>query len=585
MTRLRIVMVALTLGGCPDPVTPGPLLSVQRRQHDAGCWATMTALQPAAALGLTDMCPAAAASRHLSASADQLRLISDYGDVTFGAGVAVPAPLLTLTLDGVDTPSGINLGGVQRDGGRVWFASTFPAPARAARVMQVSVKVTEGFASTVPETFTVGAPEVGLEIEQCVAMPSAPCALIAGAEAAVVNVSVPGETAQDVFVTWTVNGITHSESRTVRADRPAVDVIGNARMAGRASIPAPLAVGGTQWVLTARAGASLSQSREVTLVAPALVLSVEQCDGGACRLVAGVDTAVVHVTLPGEAVQDVQLGWTLNGITQADARTIRAEQPIVRADGKRAVTGRGTVPAPAAPGALWSLTGRVGPTVSNTQHIALAAPTLDVSVQGCDGGGCAVTAAVGTVAIDVTVEGAAPADAELTFRIDGVLQPGSTRFRLERPVTGPDGVRLVTGTTFVDVPVAADQARWRIEARARDVTAQAPDMTLVAPAIRAELSCGTACMLRSGQMTTLTVRAPNGIRPAQATVSTRVNDAPSSSGVVVNLDRVDVNARQAYGQVTLTVPALAPDAGVAIWQIDATVGAYRATSLLESIAP
>jgi hypothetical protein len=582
--RRLLVLAAALLCNCDSEnvIIVGPRLSLQKLLPQEGCWATMSKEAPAVPLPGT-LCGTTAAPR-IVASTDALRLIIDYGDVTFSTGTVVPPPTVTVLLDGVEaTQPGVTLGPVERLGTRAFFIATLVAPARAVSSLRLAVKVADGFATAMPDTFTVDAPVVTLSVLECVGQVA--CERVSGIGSVLVDVSVAGDTPQAVVISGELDGVGYAETTMAMAATVLALDGGPRQVTARVPVPVPVAVTGTRWRLTARAGTTLSaQTPEITLVAPSVGIFVEQCAGrgASCELYAGASTVSAVVVLSGETARGVQVASVLEGI-ELSTQMVRAENALALDGGVRAVSGRTSVAVPLGPdGARWVLTARAGTSQMSTPEMTLRAPAPRLAIQQCDGGApCRLVSGVGSAIVDVSVPGEVAADVTVLSTVDGVLSPSAQMVRAERSAFTPDGGRQLVTTIFLPVPEARAGADWVLTARSRGFESSAPPIVLDAPTLDVKTSCNPCT---AGSMTAVTVSAPAQIRTLRATVSSLLDSVPRSD-FFIDLDTIDSTAGRISGRLVLPVPALQPDAGTVTWQLDARLGNVRSPSFFTTVRP
>jgi hypothetical protein len=212
--------------------------------------------------------------------------------------------------------------------------------------------------------------------------------------------------------------------------------------------------------------------------------------------------------------------------------------------------------------------------------ITLHQPVPGATVEQCKGQPtmCAMTGGVDSAVLDLTLPASSPTSVVLTWAINDVLQAGSQTVQLNT-LTMPSSGPLATGTAFLPVPSAPDGATWKIFAQYGGNTTAVTPITLHAPTITAALGCGSACALKPGTMVGLIVTAPARSQVTTATVSTTVDGVPSVTNASLALSEINVGANTISGTLTLPVP----NASGSQWQINATVGAYPASAIVNAI--
>jgi hypothetical protein len=578
---LASILAASLLTGCSDDLPPGEMkVAVQRSVPAQDCWATVTGGEPDPQLPLDRPCPAADPQPHVTGGSDLIRLVIDYGsDVAFTPGTKPPLPTVTMTLDGVATPTGGSIRPGALQGERAFFLATFKAPAREVTEMVLEVQAAQGFGHRVPQAIRVDAPRVEVTIDQC--KEDAPCELTSGTGTAAITVTVPGSTPVDVTLTSQINNILQPLTQVVHANT-AGGTTGNPVMTGSAFPVVPVAPEGATWKLIAQWGTSEGEGPVITLRKPVVELTLDKCAANTpCHLISGVDVLGLKATVPGMVPGDVTLTSTIDGLLQPGSTTISVKTLINDASGPK-MSGPAHIVAPVAKeGAQWVLHAQYGASTFTTPAVTLHTPVVDLAVQQCGmPGPCVLTGGVGSAVLDLRVPAATAPTVTLTWAIDNVLQQGSQMIQLGPPVMTPNG-QISMGTAFLPVPAVHDGATWQIFAQHVGMTSGAQAITIQAPTLGAELTCGPGCVPKASGTVALRVTAPEGFITKTALVSTSVDGVPSVNDATLTLSTLDVNAGTISGVLSLPVP----NASGATWQIDTVVGPYKAPTILTTIEP
>ena len=97
----------------------------------------------------------------LTAGLDVLELIIDYG-THFPAGGPIPAPQVTLMVDGVATTAPVNIQPRPRIADHTFFIATLPIPSVLSNNLRIGVTVSTGYATDDPTTYATAAPTVAI---------------------------------------------------------------------------------------------------------------------------------------------------------------------------------------------------------------------------------------------------------------------------------------------------------------------------------------------------------------------------------------------------------------------------------------
>lgn len=346
-------LALLVAASCDESAPSGMRVTVQRWLNEQQCWATMTEATVDPALAVPGEECAGTVEPQLTAGADRVRAIIDYGDLSFTPGTTVPPPTLTMTLDGVETPTGASLESPPRRDGRAYFVATFTAPLKAAAEMKLKASAAEGFAYAVPETFHVDAASVGISVEQCA--PDAPCELVGGVGSAVVSVVVPGTTTQEVTVTSTIDDVAQPGERVIVAKTQ--DVMGGEPiMIGRDFVNVPAEHDGALWQLTARFGIATGVSPVILLRSPSISASIA-C-GAPCEVIAKSSVSLV-VSAPAKSqFHEALVSAMVNNAPVASGVVVPLNVLDINTD---RLSGTLSLAVPDAPGKTWQIDVTVGP--------------------------------------------------------------------------------------------------------------------------------------------------------------------------------------------------------------------------------
>jgi hypothetical protein len=454
--------------GCSSDTSPsGMTVTVQKWDPVNQCFATMVgdplpAFAPnnSAQDGRAQACPVG--SPHLVASVDQVRMVIGYGDLKFGSSTSPPAPTVTMTLDGVLTPTGASITLTQGVTPTV-FVAAFMAPGRVVNEMDLFASVTAGFDHPPVGPLSVSGPNVSVSVPQCVADAAACDAIVAGVGSVSVVVSAPGTASSTGTITWTLNGIPQAGSTPLNLapDPNTVNTI-----TGVAFVPVPGATSATQWALTAQVGLGSGNAPNITLVAPVVRAAVEDCpDAGNCTLTADVGLVAVLVSAPGIASAAMPVSGTVT--TTIDGVPQQSAFPVTLAaapNQTNVMAGIAYVPVPAATdGAIWGLGAQVGTvfaTVPST--IVLRAPTVVPTLQGCAAPPTPCSVAEGS-AVSFTVQvpiGMSAQQVTISTMVGNAVDIGSLVVNLS--MTDIDG-KTISGTATLTAPTQSG-ATWLINA-------------------------------------------------------------------------------------------------------------------------
>ncbi len=201
-----------------------------------------------------------------------------------------------------------------------------------------------------------------------------------------------------------------------------------------------------------------------------------------------------------------------------------------------------------------------------------------VGIEQCagDGGACALTADVGTVAVTVSTPGTLAQMGTVISSLDGVQQSGTFAVQL-----APASSQTLEGLVYVPVPAAAAGSLWSLSAQVGTATGSGPSVTLRAPTVTTSLSgCSQAlCTVIAGANVLVTVTVPIAMSVQQAMVATSVSGAPDLTPVTVALTNSDITAGTLSGSAAITAPSQAG----ATWQIDSNAGGYVAPTLTATV--
>jgi hypothetical protein len=231
------------------------------------------------------------------AGGTRLELLVDYGTIDFTEGTSVPAPTITMTLDGAASPATLSATRLP-EGRRAAFGASFVAPAQSGAQLAFIVTATTGFDQDLGGV-TLAAPDLTMTIDPCPA--TGTCSLVSSVGTVTTHVTVAGATKQTVTVTSSVDGITQPDAVTITADQQ----ISPDHVSGFASLPVP--AGGT-WQLTARSGQASVLGPSIALSSPtvtSLVTCGTMCKAGSTAELVVTAPRLVH---PPSATVDITVG-------------------------------------------------------------------------------------------------------------------------------------------------------------------------------------------------------------------------------------------------------------------------------------
>jgi hypothetical protein len=354
MKRLVLLLVC----GCEGLTSaPEPAVSALVRTND-GCFALMTAATPVApTLGVADLCTYRG-STELLAGIDLVELVIDYGpDVSFAASTQAPAPTVTVTIDGTAADLPIAISDEHRVGDRAYFIATLHAPATPSNDVQITAGVNSGFRTTVPDVFATVAPQVELDLLDCI--PGQTCELAGAVGSAHVRIVLPGGVPQTVTLHEQIAGVVEPDPIP-----PVTTAVMADHTEAVAAIPVPAAPDGSLFVLSTSLDGGAMSSVSALIRAPMITAHLS-CDPS-CSLAAG-DAVGLEIDAPSlirplEALVDT----SLDGTPQLVAAPIAL---LPQASG--IAVGMLALHAPAQPGA-WQITasvaGYAAPAIVTTVH-------------------------------------------------------------------------------------------------------------------------------------------------------------------------------------------------------------------------
>jgi hypothetical protein len=297
------------LSACEGLTTPPqPAVSVLKRAPE-GCFALATPDAPVAdALHLYGLC-SYQADATLMAGVDEVVVVVDYGpDVEFDATTDVPAPVVTVTIDGAAVNVPVMIGEVQRVGSRAYFEATLRAPTQISSDVRFTAGVNAGFTATVNQPFETLAPPIGLSIAQCPSATS--CSLEADVGNLDLVVSIPGDLPQQVLVRSAFNGIEQPDPIDATILPPRTTV----------AIPVPALAPGTTWTLTAQLAGGTAPSVSAVLTQPGIEAELS-CEPN-CSLARGDSVGLQITAPPGIHATQALVSTSLNGVPQLVAEPV-----------------------------------------------------------------------------------------------------------------------------------------------------------------------------------------------------------------------------------------------------------------------
>jgi hypothetical protein len=385
-----------------------------------------------------DACPAGSATDVIAAS-DRVDVVIDYGGLPVGEGTDVPAPTLTVLLDGALTQTSAALQPARSP--RLYFVGSFAAPAHPGSVITLSAQAAVGYGSGTV-SFPLKEPDIQISIDQCVA--GADCSMVGGGSTAAVRISVAGSSAQHVNVRSELDGIAQAGATTIDT----MTVTADHRVEGIGFIDTPSVPAAARWQLIAELGPSRRSSATIAVTPPEVGITIDECRGGdACQLLAGVGSVHARVSVGGTKPQHVLVQSELDGVLQTGSTTIEA-----RRTKDMTMEGDGFVDVPAQLGS-WKLVAQVAPTTTPSSPIELTAPTITATLT-C--GASCTPPAKSTVGVRISAPLRLRSHvATLTAIADGVtIVPGATQTLTEED----QPTQTVSGTMQVPLPDAAGKA-------------------------------------------------------------------------------------------------------------------------------
>jgi hypothetical protein len=343
-TTLGMLCLAVAVSAC-ESSNPVQLQAVSVLRYDAanGCYANMTATEAPVApeLMLAARVCSQGADPTLIGGVDQVQIVVDYGPgVMFAASAAVPAPTLTLFVDGHASPTVISVSPAHMgSGGRTYFLGSFLTPQTPSANVTISAVVAAGFSRTVATVFQIDAPTPAITIMDCPA--SGDCVLPAAVGSVSVKVTAPGALPQQISFVSRLDDVPQTDGIPPVMTAPSGD-----HTEVVTPFPVPIAQDGAQWVIEAHLGPQEAPSVVMHLDRPTITASLA-C-GSPCQLSAGAQ-ATLTVTAPAKI-----------RATQAHASVALDQVPIqdllidLSDSDSNAQTVTGTFPlmAPAKPGQL-----------------------------------------------------------------------------------------------------------------------------------------------------------------------------------------------------------------------------------------
>jgi len=319
---MKYSLLLLACLGCGGGLTSDaqPLVSVLRQDGD--CFALMTEDSPIApSLGVSGTCEFRTEPRML-AGVDRIEVVIDYGpDVTFAGTTQAPRPDVTITVDGVESDTPVEISDEYRVGGRAYFIATFHAPAEASTDVRISAGVNAGFRTIVPDVFTTIAPPVGLALLECPR--GSQCELPGAVGSAHLLITVPGQIGQTVTIHALLAGIEQPDPHP-----PVHTHVLLGHTEATIAVPVPAAPDFTTWTLSAQIGDGQPTQVSATIRRPELVAQLS-C-GTTCNLarndLVGLEIIAPAQIRPLEAVVETRI----NGVPQLVATTVAL---VPRADG------------------------------------------------------------------------------------------------------------------------------------------------------------------------------------------------------------------------------------------------------------
>jgi hypothetical protein len=303
-------------------------------------------------------------------------------------------------------------------------------------------------------------------------------------------------------------------------------------------------------------------------------LTFTRCGSGAApRLVAGTDEVTLVIDYGAlEFAESTDVQAPTVTLLLDGASVSASAVPVVRRDRRRAFFEL-TFAAPARPGTQLAIMAQAATGFSRTVPASypLIGPQPAIAIEQCASApSCSIVAAVGTIAVHVTVEGGAAQTVSLVSVVDGISQPGSQAVDVKAPIAD----NRVEGVVYPQVPQGSS---WVLQAVLGSATATSPPIALTQPTISATLACGSSCT--AGAQAALVLTAPRGIHPASGSASVTIGGTPLISNGAVPLTVENIAADTISGTLTITFPASPGESVI----IDSLVAGYPATTISTSL--
>jgi hypothetical protein len=204
-----------------------------------------------------------------------------------------------------------------------------------------------------------------------------------------------------------------------------------------------------------------------------------------------------------------------------------------------------------------------------SESLTTIAPPVSLTLLECSQGSlCELPGGVGSAHISLLVTGGAEQQVRIMSRLDNVPQPDPIP-PVKTFVVGNNS-EAITG---LPIPPAPDGTTWTIRAQLGDSAPAMVSVSIRAPELFTSLTCGTSCVLSSGDRVGLEIIAPSEIQTLEARVTTRLDGVPLLVNAVVPLDkRADGTA---VGLLGLVAPV-----GAGSWQIDTIIAGYAAPAIV-----
>ncbi|XXX80711.1 hypothetical protein WMF30_18300 [Sorangium sp. So ce134] len=301
-------------------------------------------------------------------------------------------------------------------------------------------------------------PTVDVRVTPCPADPTAACEMIAGVGRATLEVAIPGRVASGVTFGSIVNNVLQEGSIPVQSSRD-VNLQGGPGMFLTASVLVPAGPAGAPWDLVAQFAGFSYPARQVTLLARTPTIDIDQCPAGRCQtLTAGIDLAVVHVTVPATNAESVTLTSSIDDVLQQGSDRVDATI-LERRPGGSVATGTAFLKAPSArDGATWKIFAQLGEGRVQAPPIALKAPSIGAELT-CDP--MCVPTAGSTVGVKITAPEGSPGQASVSTTVNGAPDVANAIVNL---TTVDASSKTISGILRLTVPDVAD-ASWKIDAQ------------------------------------------------------------------------------------------------------------------------